>query len=46
MMWIDTLLDRALERIRENFKREFKYKKRCVNRNKLYKKRIKQGRKI
>ncbi|WP_164968326.1 hypothetical protein [Clostridium tetani] len=46
MCRVDMLLDKALKRIRVNLRKEFKYKKRCINRNKLYQKRIKQGRKI
>lgn len=52
-MWIDTLLDRALENTIRYLKKQdiqelprFKYKKRVRNRNKLYQKRIKQWRKI
>ncbi|WP_189910956.1 hypothetical protein [Clostridium cochlearium] len=45
MCRVDVFLDRALGRIKENLKKESRYKKRCVNRNKLYQKRIKQGRK-
>ena len=46
MCRVDAYLNKALERIRVNLRKEFKYKKRCMNRNKLYQKRIKQGRKL
>lgn len=46
MCRVDVFLDRALGRIKENLKKESRYKKRCRNRQMLYEKRIKQGRKL
>lgn len=44
-MWVDIILDRAVENVKTRLKRISKYEKRCWNRNKLYEKRMKQGRK-
>lgn len=45
-MWVDIILDRAVENVKTRLEKTSKYEKRCWNRNKLYKKRINQGRKF
>lgn len=45
MCRVDVFLDRPLGRIKENLKKKSRYKKRCMNRQMLYEKRIKHGRK-
>lgn len=53
MCRVENILDKALNNVLKALQEEqlklipyYKYKKRCGNRNKLYKKRLSQGRKL